>query len=181
MFFVLTVLIVLFGLWCFWRISTGDDGVGIFGSAAVAGIVMTCFYLIFVVAPTEGVKYLYRNYTEITVPIYEMGDSLGTKGRVFLGGGSIGPDPSFMYYAKDTEGYLRLRYISADRVRIVETDKDYPHYVKTCDDFSDTPGWLRAPFWQSYETENCDNEIDRQRTFYIPVGSVAGNFELDAS
>lgn len=180
MFIAITVLVLIASLWAVWFLWT-DDGAPALGALVLGSLVGFVLYSALVALPATMVRILYTEDVEVTIPIYEMGDSLGVKGRMFLGSGSIESDPAFMYYAKDTEGFLRLRHIRAARVQIVETDNERPHYVKICKDRTDTPGWLRAPWLVSYSEEQCPADGTDTRTFYVPRGSVAGNFELDAS
>ncbi len=177
MFLVFVILIALGMLAAIvLSLSDGLDEIipGIMIAAACGGMA----YLIFVTLPTEVINNTVADNETVSIPIYELGDGLGTRGSFGLFGGTINSEPAFMYYVQDVDGYYHLRHIEANRVRIVQDDDVSPHYEKTCRNLSTVPGWLRDPLFRDYSGYKCDDYVEY--TFYVPEGSIAGSYNLDA-
>lgn len=95
-------------------------------------------------------------------------DGSQTTGSFFLGSGYVDGEQVFSYYEK-RGGAFYLDSIDADHAKVVESNET-PRVEHTCKK-SDN-------IWFSVFTGKCWNNWDY--TFYVPKGSVATNYTLDA-
>lgn len=169
--FVVAALGILLGI--FLAIKN-RDGAYIF----VCG--MAAFAAFFVGILIDGpVAWITRDKVDITYSLAALNDGRKTEGGFFLGSGQIDSVPSFMFYAKDGDGYV-LRDWSADSSRVVETDGT-PRAVYHCDDYGSVPRPFR---WTTkmilddgWGWIDCGHA---SVTFYVPPGSVKQSYDLDA-
>jgi hypothetical protein len=104
--------------------------------------------------------------------LYSMNDAIGTKGRFFIGSGTISSDPVYTYYWQDGNRF-RLAWVSASNAYITYSDETpvlvhhgarqrYGNWLSIGAD-----DWRVDPYGDPYE-------------FKIPEGSILQQYSLDA-
>lgn len=168
---VVAVLGVLFGIVV--AIKVRDAG-----ALFISAIALFAAFIVGVVIDAP-VAWVTRDKVDISYELAALNDGRSTQGSFFLGSGSIDSVSSFMFYAKEGDGYV-LRDWPASSSKVVETDGT-PRAVYSCDDYGTVP----RPFRWTTKMILDDGWgwIDCQHafvTFYVPPGSVKQQYDLDA-
>lgn len=105
--------------------------------------------------------------------LYAMNDGLGTKGRFFLGSGTIETSPVYTYYYKDGEQY-RLTY--------KEANDSYITYTEGTPQLIHHGSRQRYSNWLSLGADDWQVNIYKgdPYEFQVPQGSIQQNYVLDA-
>lgn len=169
------MLIIVFGIICIGGIVLAialRDALCLLGGLITA-LIGAIFTGLLIDLPVNAIQ---RDKINETYNLAALNDGKSTEGSFFLGSGTVDSVPSFMFYAKDGDGYV-LRSWDAASSRVVETE-GAPRVVYTCDDYSSVP----APFkWAAYMI--LEDYVDCEHasvTFYVPPGSVKQQYTLDA-
>lgn len=160
---IVAVVILIIVVIMFVSMEPGGPGVVGLSFGGLAG-----FFAFFagniISAEFVGVDY----HLHSTTNIRSMSDVGSTSGEFFLGSGTIDSQPAFWYYA-DLGTHSELRQALASDAKVIETDG--------------TPHVITYLVESSNKFLSLDRSVDEPPyiyEFYIPEGSIANNFELDA-
>lgn len=160
MLFIIIPLIVFIGFWLYLGIAEDMWGSGF----AIAFYVATLAFLITMFFGVVVVETADCDWVEIsTTEVAAFSDSVGIKGRTYLGRGYVEDTLSY-FYVLDTPCGMTVKQVTAEQCYIKYTDKA-PYVVAY--EARTKNGFIRWAF---------GNSGKKSYTFYLPEGSVITDY-----
>ena len=120
---------------------------------------------------------------ERIVDIVSMGTSLQTHGEVFLGSGSVGPDPYYQYAIRGSRGgFVQQTPICGVGVEVIEDNNQKPciifcHYGIEPQSNYDIWGFLFSNYY--LDPGSCPYYGEWVPIIYVPVGSIQYGYKIN--